>query len=180
MEAENRRLTRLSSSVQTRRAHSFTVMAGFSPAVGNSTSKPSHQHLRYKDNITITSTSRRNNQGDLRQVSSRTTATFVQLPSASCQFRPVCRRWDDVQCPSSATQALSRICSIETVPVLESPTHPHGQIHYNRARQRLAFNRSENYSNLMHSISIRCCSATLFSLFTLRCNAVKMLRFSMR
>lgn len=31
-------------------------------------------------------------------------------------------------------------------------------------------------TNLMHSISMRCCSATLFSLFTLRCRAVKMLR----
>jgi hypothetical protein len=33
---------------------------------------------------------------------------------------------------------------------------------------------------LMHNMSIRCCSAMLFSLLTLRCSAVKMLLFSRR
>ena len=32
----------------------------------------------------------------------------------------------------------------------------------------------------MHNMSIRCCSAMLFSLLTLRCNAVNMLFFSRR
>lgn len=33
---------------------------------------------------------------------------------------------------------------------------------------------------LMHNMSIRCCSATLFSLCTFLCNAVKILRFSIK
>ncbi len=36
------------------------------------------------------------------------------------------------------------------------------------------------YTHLIHSISIRCCSATLFSLFTFRCRAVKILRLSIK
>lgn len=38
----------------------------------------------------------------------------------------------------------------------------------------------EIYTDLIQSISIRCCSATLFSLCTFLCRAVKMLRFSIR
>ena len=41
---------------------------------------------------------------------------------------------------------------------------------------RVATERRMVQTDLMHSISMRCCSATLFSLFTLRCSAVKMLR----
>jgi hypothetical protein len=40
--------------------------------------------------------------------------------------------------------------------------------------------RNTRATHLIHSMSMRCCSATLFSLFTFRCSAVKMLRFSMR
>ena len=39
-------LTRLNSNVQTRRAHNFIDMAGFSPDAGSSISRPSHQHFR--------------------------------------------------------------------------------------------------------------------------------------
>ena len=39
-------LTRLNSNVQTRRAHNFIDMAGFSPDPGSSISRPSHQHFR--------------------------------------------------------------------------------------------------------------------------------------
>ena len=41
-------LTKLSSRVQTRRAHSFTELSG-SPGAAMFTSMPSHQHLRYND-----------------------------------------------------------------------------------------------------------------------------------
>jgi hypothetical protein len=39
--------TRLSSSVHTLRAHNLIFLGGFSPACFNSTSIPSHQHLRF-------------------------------------------------------------------------------------------------------------------------------------
>ena len=38
--------------------------------------------------------------------------------------------------------------------------------------------RSLFRTHLIHNMSIRCCSATLFSLFTFRCRAVKIFRFS--
>ena len=53
--------------------------------------------------------------------------------------------------------------------------NPHTSSRWNPLCVSLLNIRSNIASHLMQSISIRCCSARLFSLFTFLCNAVKML-----
>jgi hypothetical protein len=65
-------------------------------------------------------------------------------------------------------------------PHSSSRSKPLGDVGRERDTWVRMMRRRQTRGYLMHNMSIRCCSAMLFSLLTLRCSAVKMLLFSRR
>ncbi len=90
-----RSLTKLSSNVQTRRAHSFILLSA-SPSDGNSTSIPSHQHLRYAN---VSLRTQYTSKEDTQQVFSRTATASVLSPFDGNLYRLASRHSDGAEYP---------------------------------------------------------------------------------